>query len=161
MTDPQSKRSSPRNSWRDDLLLWIQSLKISGMTFITVGLVVFAALAITPNFSTYLQQQREISQLRQSVEMHRAALTDIEGHQIKWQDPVYIRAQARERLYYVMPGEVQLTVVEDGVIIPEDGALTTSTELVKTERNWTREFAVSILGAGTTTASPEELFSTK
>lgn len=146
---------------RRDVMLWFQSLKISGLTATILSLVLIAAIVLTPSFSTYLQQKREIAQLRESVEMHRASLDEIEDQQLKWQDPVYIRAQARERLFYVMPGEVQLTVLEDGVVIPEDPEFTTSTELVPTDRNWATEFAASLLGAGTTTAEPEQLFTTR
>jgi len=30
----------------------------------------------------------------------------------RWQDPVYIRSQARDRLYYVLPGEVSYLVMD-------------------------------------------------
>lgn len=146
---------------KQDVRLWFQSLRISGLTVTIVGLVIVAALVLTPSFSTYLQQQREIAQLQESVDLHRKALNDIENQQLKWQDPVYIRAQARERLFYVMPGEVQLTVIEDGVVIPDDEDVTITQELTKTERDWTREFAASLLGAGTTTAEPDELLRTQ
>ncbi|MDA3147836.1 septum formation initiator family protein [Leucobacter sp. UCMA 4100] len=141
--------------------LWFQSLKMSGLTATILSLVLIAAVVLAPSFSTYLQQQREIAQLQESVDQRRASLDEIEQEQHKWQDPVYIRAQARERLFYVMPGEVQLTVIEDGVIIPEDEELSVSTELTPTERRWTAEFAASVLGAGTTTAEPEELLTTR
>lgn len=134
---------------------------MSGLTLTVLVLVVVAAVVLTPSFSTYVQQQREIAQLKESVEMHRESLEEMEAQQLKWQDPVYIRAQARERLYYVLPGEVQLTVIDDGVVIPEDEVAEAHSTLTKTERDWVREFAVSILGAGTTGKNPDELFSTK
>lgn len=147
-----------RRGVSQDVRLWFHSLKISGLTATILALVLVAAVVLTPSFSTYLAQQREIAQLRESVDMHRQALDDIEEQQLKWKDPVYIRAQARERLFYVMPGEVQLTVIEDGVVIPDDVPLHTSAELTTTDRDWARDFAVSVLGAGTTTAAPEDLF---
>ena len=134
---------------------------MSGLTATILGLVLVAAVVLTPSFSTYLHQQREIAQLKESVALHRQALDEIEEQQLKWKDPAYIRAQARERLFYVMPGEVQLTVIEDGVVIPDDVALSTSTELKTTERDWVREFAGSLLGAGVTDAEPETLYSAR
>lgn len=149
-----------RHETARDVKQWFHSLRISGLTATILGLVLVAAVVLTPSFSTYLQQQREIAQLEASVELHRQALDDIEQQQTKWKDPAYIRAQARERLFYVMPGEVQLTVIEDGVVIPADVTLTTSTELTTTERDWVRDFAGSLLGAGLTDADPEDLYST-
>lgn len=162
MSKRQPKERAPREPRsRGDVRLWFQSLKMSGLTATVLSLGLIATVVLAPSFSTYLQQQREIAQLKESVEQRRAALDDFQEQQLKWQDPVYIRAQARERLFYVMPGEVQLTVIEDGVIIPEDEKLTMSTELTATERHWTNEFAASVLGAGTTTAEPDELLTTK
>lgn len=134
---------------------------MSGLTATILGLVLIAAIVLTPSFSTYLQQQREIAQLTESVELHRQNLDDIQAEQMKWKDPVYIRAQARERLFYVMPGEVQLTVIDDGVLIPVEEELSLNSQLTPTDRDWSRDFAASILGAGTTTATPDELFTTR
>ena len=43
----------------------------------------------------------------------RDKINDLNGEVAKWQDPEYVRIQARERLFYVRPGEVPLLVLED------------------------------------------------
>lgn len=144
-------------AWRDDLQNWAQSLRFSVLTVLIVVLFIVAVIVLTPSLSLYLQQQREIAQRTESVEMHRKALTELEQQQLKWEDPVYIRAQARERLYYVMPGEVQLAVIEDGVVIPEDTVDEVSAELTKEHRDWARDIVSSLLIAGTTDADPDSL----
>ena len=37
---------------------------------------------------------------------------DMQAERDRWQDPVYIRSQARDRLYYVLPGEVSYLVMD-------------------------------------------------
>jgi hypothetical protein len=40
----------------------------------------------------------------------------MEKERDRWQDPIYIRAQARNRLYYVLPGEVSYLVMDNGTL---------------------------------------------
>lgn len=143
--------------WSDDLSEWLQSLRFSALTVAVVVIAIVGALVLSPSLTIYLQQQREIAQLRESVELHRQSLSEMEAEQLKWEDPVYIRAQARDRLYYVMPGEVQLSVIDDGVVVPDDRNETITAELTKTERNWALGIASSVLQAGTTSQRPNEL----
>lgn len=151
---PVSERAA---AWRRDVRVWAQSLRFSALTVLIVVLLITAVVVLTPSVSLYLQQQREIAQRRESVELHRSALEKLEQEQLKWEDPVYIRAQARERLFYVMPGEVQLAVIEDGVIIPEDTTDEVSSELTRTTRDWLRDLTSSLLIAGTAEAEPVSL----
>lgn len=151
---PMSERAS---AWRDDFRAWVQSLRFSALTILVVALLITAAVVLTPSVSLYLQQQREIAQRQESVELHRQALEELEEQERKWEDPVFIRAQARGRLFYVMPGEVQLAVIEDGVVIPEDVTDDVSDELTKTKRDWSRDLVSSILLAGTTEADEDTL----
>jgi len=135
---------------------WASSLRFSGFTMLIVALVIVGALIVSPILSTYVQQQRQLSELRESVRLHREAVAEADAARTKWQDPVYVRAQARGRLYYVMPGEKQLSVIQD-IVIPEDSTEETSDRLTQIEQNWAETLLASALSAGTTTASPGEL----
>lgn len=132
------------------------SFRFSGFTLLIVAIVVAGALIVSPTLSTYVQQQREVAELRAAVETHRQAVNDADGERVKWQDPAYVRAQARGRLFYVMPGETQLSVIDD-IVIPPESDETTSGELTRAEQNWARALLASTLQSGTTSASPEEL----
>jgi len=135
---------------------WISSLRFSGFTVLIVALLVVGALVVSPTLSAYVQQQRELSELRESVRLHREAVAEVDAERLKWQDPAYVRAQARGRLFYVMPGEVQLSVIDD-VVVPAESEEETSDELTQIEQNWARTLVASVLQAGTTTADPDEL----
>lgn len=75
-----------------------------------------AVIIIAPTLSNYLDQQQRLRELNTSVEEARARVRTLEAEVILWNDDDYVRAQARERLGYVKPGEV-LYVVND----PEEG----------------------------------------
>jgi len=135
---------------------WAASLRFSGFTILIVALVVLGALIVSPTLSTYVQQQRQLAELRESVKLHREAVAEIDAERLKWQDPSYVRAQARGRLFYVMPGETQLAVIDD-VIVPAESKEETSDALTQISQNWAHELVSSALSAGTTTAGPDEL----
>ncbi|RGE24365.1 septum formation initiator family protein [Leucobacter sp. wl10] len=135
---------------------WASSLRFSGFTVLVVVLVIAGALILSPTLSTYVQQRREIAELRESVRQHQEAVNEIDAERAKWKDPVYVRSQARDRLFYVMPGETQLNVIDD-IVLPVESEQETSAQLSRIESTWARSLASSFLSAGTTDATPEEL----
>ncbi len=135
---------------------WFSSLRFSGFTVLIVVLVVIGGVIVSPTLSTYVQQQRELAELRESVRLQSENVAKADEARAKWLDPAYVRSQARGRLFYVMPGETQLSVIED-VVIPEDTVEQTSEQLTAVESSWARTLALSTLQAGTTNATPEEL----
>lgn len=133
--------------WREDIAAWVQSLRFSGFTVIVVVSVIGGALILSPNISTFVQQRREISQLRESVRQHREAVESIDAERAQWKDPAYVRAQARDRLSYVLPGETQLSIISD-VVLPAESDEETSADLTQVERNWAKDLAASVIASG-------------
>lgn len=141
---------------REELGDWISSLRFSGFTVLIVALVVMGGLIVSPTLTTYVQQQRELTELRESVRLQNDQVNKADDQRAKWLDPSYVRSQARGRLFYVMPGEIQLSVIDD-IVIPAESEEKTSQSLTAAESNWAQTLAASTLAAGTTNASPEEL----
>jgi hypothetical protein len=67
-------------------------------------------LTIAGPVRTYFAQRTEMKQLEATEEQLRAQIAELEEQKVKLGDPVYIAAQARERLGFVMPGEVPYQV---------------------------------------------------
>ncbi|WP_125099481.1 FtsB family cell division protein [Leucobacter chromiireducens] len=132
---------------------WASSLRFSVFTVLIVGLVLAGAVIVSPSLSTFVQQRREIAELRESVRIHQEAVTEIDAERAKWKDPVYVRAQARDRLFYVLPGETQLNVIDD-VTMPIESDEETSDTLSRIETNWAEGLVGSFLSAGT--AAPKD-----
>jgi cell division protein FtsB len=75
---------------------------------------VFVALAllILPYFQKWLVQRSEIEQARAQVTTSQQAVDDLKKQRARWADEEYVKAQARSRLHYVMPGETGFTVID-------------------------------------------------
>jgi cell division protein FtsB len=62
----------------------------------------------------YASQRSEINSLREQSAAATQQVAALTEQQRRWQDSAYIRAQARQRLHYVMPGETAYVVVRGG-----------------------------------------------
>ena len=76
-------------------------------------------LTIAGPVRTYFGQRTEMKQLKATEEQLRAQIADLEQQKVKLADPVFIAAQARERLGFVMPGEIPYQVqLPPGAVVP-------------------------------------------
>ena len=71
------------------------------------------ALTIAPPVKHYFTQRAQISALKAELSADNTALQKAREELLLWQDPEYIKSQARERLHFVLPGERQY-IVTDG-----------------------------------------------
>jgi len=83
---------------------------VRAMVFSCVLLLAF--VLVYPTLHSYLQQRVEVDQLRGQVEAARQRNDDLEADLKRWDDEAYVRAQARERLSFVMPGEKAFRVID-------------------------------------------------
>ena len=77
---------------------------------ILAAVVCVLTLTIAGPVRTYFAQRTEMKQLEATEEQLRAQIAELEQQKVKLADPVFIAAQARERLGFVMPGEIPYQV---------------------------------------------------
>ena len=70
------------------------------------------ALTIAPPVKHYFTQRAQISALKAQLSADNSALQKAREELTLWQNPDYVKSQARERLHFVLPGERQYIVVE-------------------------------------------------
>jgi len=77
---------------------------------ILAAVICVLTLTIAGPVRTYFAQRTEMRQLQVAQAQLRSQITDLEQQKVKLGDPVYVAAQARERLGFVMPGEIPYQV---------------------------------------------------
>ena len=70
------------------------------------------ALVLAYPLREFLDQRGRIGHLREQTAEQQRRVAELRAERDRWQDPAYVRAQARERLNYVMPGETRYVVLE-------------------------------------------------
>ncbi len=132
-----------------DVRGWLGGIRFSGFMAIMMGLVVLAAFVLVPTIGTYVDQRQQIVALRQAVQVSQTDIAALQSQRDRWKDPAYITTQARERLYYVRPGEVVYLVDNDltPAQMPQDATPVSST-VEQTRTDWMAQLVRSVTAAG-------------
>jgi len=149
-TAPSSRVRPSRDRRRVDVRDWLGGVRLSGFAVIMLGLVVLAAFVLVPTVGTYLDQRQQIAALEAAVQVTKDDVADLEAEKDRWTDPAFITTQARERLYYVKPGEVVYLIDND---LPADDvpreADAVSEDVEETHTDWMAGLVRSVVTAGT------------
>jgi hypothetical protein len=70
------------------------------------GVLVILALLIAPYVRPYLAQRSQLAEGRQELVRLQSEVDALRAERDRWNDPDYVKAQARSRLHMVLPGEV-------------------------------------------------------
>ncbi len=139
-----------------------KSLRINSTWVSVIVVVVIGSFLISPDVEAFLNQRRQIAEMEESIRLAQEQVEQMQAERDRWQDPVYIRSQARDRLYYVLPGEVSYLVMDAsgmdfsdtsgtvGAILAERrSADEISTEIAAANDNWVNSLLESFLRAAT------------
>ena len=136
---------------------WLRNFRLSGFALSMLGLIVAALLVLAAPLKTLVEQRQQIAQLEASLAEAQDAVDDLNEEVARWEDPAYIEAQARERLYYVLPGDVSYLVVGQADTSGGEDLLPISDEIQTTQTDWVGGLLASVYTAGLTDATPAQL----
>ncbi|WP_232677495.1 septum formation initiator family protein [Nocardioides sp. R-C-SC26] len=114
-----ARASIPR---RPDPVVATRSRPTSRAVILVLVLAVLA-VSYASSLRAYLQQRAHITDLQSTIDEREQQIDVLEREKRRWSDDEYIRAQARERLGYVKPGETPFVVLEDGRPLQTSSAL--------------------------------------
>lgn len=96
--------------------MMLSAVKLNSVTVSLILVIVAGTFLISSDVQAFLNQRRQIAEMEMSIQQAERDVEDMQAERDRWQDPVYIRSQARDRLYYVLPGEVSYLVMDtDGL----------------------------------------------
>ncbi|CAH0197021.1 septum formation initiator family protein [Microbacterium sp. Bi128] len=148
-TAPATGGSRPPRARRVDVREWLGGLRISGFVVIMLGLVVLGTFVLVPTVGTYMDQRQQIQALQSAVALSQSEVADLQSQRERWSDPAYITTQARERLYYTLPGEVVYLIDDD---LPASEApqeqQDVSADVGQTRTDWMSQLVRSVTSAG-------------
>jgi hypothetical protein len=118
-----------------------------------VVLLVLGALVVSyaQSLRVWFDQHQQISALQQEIRDREKRVNQLDDEIARWNDDAYVRAQARQRLGWVMPGEVGYRVIgADGkpVGAPPEPAGPVDPAADKQDPTWYTKLWGSVEGAG-------------
>lgn len=93
------------------LPIWRRGLHLTRRALVMLVVLVVLVISFGGSLRIYLSQQHDLAVAEQQIRERSAQIAELETELARWNDPDYVRAQARERLGWVMPGETGYRVV--------------------------------------------------
>lgn len=96
--------------------------------------LVLAVLTVSyaSSLRAYLEQRSHIGDLKAAIAEREANITSLEREKQRWNDPAFVKAQARARFGYLMPGETGYQVLDvDGKPLESQAVLSDPDEVIK------------------------------
>jgi cell division protein FtsB len=87
-----------------------------GLTWRVAAIAVVMVVLIASYLQSvivYVNQQRQITAQQQANAAMQSDIDSMRDEVTRWQDPAYVKAQARERLGWAMPGDIGYIVVDE------------------------------------------------
>ena len=140
---------------------WMRGMRLNTYTITLLAMIVLGVLTLAPRVQEWFVLRQQVAQAQADVAKAKADVKNMETEVKRWEDPVYIRSQARDRLYYVMPGEVSYLVMDANGVNTSDtsgtvGAMLAdqrnygqiSKSIKETRNNWVDSVMQSVIVAG-------------
>lgn len=145
---PQNSSTAPSQ--------WLRSIRFSGFTALMFVVIVMFVVIIAPGLRVYIEQRQQLAALHADVDAKTEQNADLTDEIARWSDPAYIKAEARDRLYYVMPGETSFLIIDDVPAASDDSGAVSDT-ISTTNVDWLSSVFASGMTAGLSTQTPGQL----
>ncbi|QLQ14963.1 MAG: septum formation initiator family protein [Micropruina sp.] len=80
-------------------------LGLTRRALVVISMVVLLALSYANSLRIYVGQQNDLAVAQQQIRERSDRIAQLQDELRRWEDPAYVKAQARERLGWVVPGE--------------------------------------------------------
>jgi hypothetical protein len=78
---------------------------------VLLSVVLLLIASYTSTLHAWWDQRSDIQATKAEIVMRKQAILDLEDQKARWDDPAYVKQQARERFGWVMPGEIGYRVI--------------------------------------------------
>ncbi len=153
---PKAASSRPQVSTE-----WLRGMRLNTYTITLLAMIVLGVLTLAPRVQEWFVLRQQVAQAQADVAQAREDVMNMVSERKRWEDPVFIRSQARDRLYYVMPGEVSYLVMDANGVNTSDTSGTVGAMLAdqrnygqisktihETRNNWVDSVMQSVIIAG-------------
>jgi cell division protein FtsB len=107
--------------------------RFTGRAAVLVLVLAVLTVSYASSLRAYLQQRSPSGDLKAQIAEREANIDALEREKRRWDDPAYVKAQARARFGYLMPGESGFEVIgPDGKPLEAQASLNDPDEVIRT-----------------------------
>jgi len=85
--------------------------RFTGRAMVLVLVLSVLTISYASSLKAYFQQHQQITQLQSQIASSEASIAELQQEKARWNDPAYVKQQARARFGYLMPGETSYVVI--------------------------------------------------
>jgi len=85
--------------------------RFTGRAMVLVLVLSVLTISYASSLKAYFQQHSQIQALRAQIASSQSSIHELESEKQRWQDPAYVKQQARARFGYLMPGQTSYVVI--------------------------------------------------
>jgi cell division protein FtsB len=85
---------------------------LTGRAIALAVVILILVISYASSLRVYFAQAHEIAETKAEIAQRTQAIEELQAERTRWDDPDYVKAQARERLGWVVPGEIGYRVVD-------------------------------------------------
>lgn len=85
---------------------------LTGRAIALAVVILILVISYASSLRVYFAQAHEIAETKVEIAQRQQAIEELQSERSRWENPDYVRAQARERLGWVVPGEIGYRVVD-------------------------------------------------
>lgn len=121
-----------------------------------LSVVLLLLASYTSTLHAWWEQRSEIQSTKAEIAMRKQTIAELEDQKVRWNDPAYVKQQAKERFGWVSPGEVGYRVLgRDGKVQGDDVPTLDSPAQAKSPE-WYDKLWGSVEAAGKEPAAPKK-----
>lgn len=109
--------------------------RLTGRAAILVLVLAVLMVSYASSMRAYFEQRHHLESLQTDIAESRANIEALQREKERWDDPAFVRAQARQRFGWVLPGEIAYQVIdEDGEPLDHEDSLSDPEVVTETEQ---------------------------
>ena len=85
--------------------------RLTGRAAILALVVAVLVVSYASSLRVWLEQRRNIANLEQQISASQVAVATLRQEKRRWHDPAYVEIQAKQRLQWVLPGEIGYRII--------------------------------------------------
>lgn len=108
--------------------------RLTGRAALLLIVLLFLGVSYASSLQAYLDQRATIEATKADIAASEKAIAELEREKLRWEDEAFVKAQARQHLGYLMPGETGYQVLdENGEPLAPVADLADPDEVIKEE----------------------------
>lgn len=117
-----------------------------GSLLLIIG-VVMGLTILVPTVQRVIAQRQEIAQIERDISQANEDIQRIKADNARWDDPAYVKAEARGRLLFVQPGDTTYVVIGADKYRTADVPVDLSPQVHETKADPVALYVDSLIGA--------------